>query len=90
VVNIRHKKIGLQRRPINSKFTIFVIMELILKKVQKKHLPLIHELAKMLRVEVEAKGESHYDPDFVAEILQAEQDIKDGKGVKIATQDLWK
>ena len=65
-------------------------MELILKKVQKKHLPLIHELAKMLRVEVEAKEESHYDPDFVAEILQAEQDIKDGKGVKIATQDLWK
>jgi len=65
-------------------------MELILKKVQKKHLPLIHELAKMLRVEVEAKGDSPYDPDFVAEILQAEQDIKDGKGVKIATQDLWK
>ncbi len=50
-------------------------MELILKKVQKKHLPLIHELAKMLRVEVDG---------FVAEILQAEQDIKDGKGVKFA------
>lgn len=65
-------------------------MELILRKVQKKHLPLIHELAKMLRVEVEAKEQSPYDPDFVAEILQAEQDINDGKGVKIATQDLWK
>lgn len=65
-------------------------MELILKNVQKKHLPLIHELAKMLRVEVEAKEESPYDPDFVAEILQAEEDIKAGKGLKMATQDLWK
>lgn len=65
-------------------------MELVLKKVQKKHLPLIHELAKMLKVEVEAKEDSPYDPDFVAEILQAEEDIKSGKGVKMATQDLWK
>ena len=31
-----------------------------------------------------------YDPEFVAQILQAEQDIKDGKGIKIATEDLWK
>lgn len=65
-------------------------MELILKNVQKKHLPLIYEMAKMLKVEVEAQGRSSYNPDFVAEILQAEQDIKEGKGVKIATQDLWK
>lgn len=65
-------------------------MELILKKVQKKHLPLIQELAKMLRVEVETKEESVYNPEFVAQILQAEQDIKDGKGTKIATEDLWK
>ncbi len=65
-------------------------MELILKKVQKKHLPLINELAKMLRVEVVTKETSSYDPEFVSQILQAEQDIKDGKGVKIATEDLWK
>lgn len=65
-------------------------MELILKKVQKKHLPLINELAKMLKVEVETVEGSPYDPEFVAQILQAEQDIKEGKGVKIATEDLWK
>lgn len=34
--------------------------------------------------------EEPYNRKFVAAILEAEQDIKDGKGVKIATQDLWK
>jgi hypothetical protein len=33
---------------------------------------------------------SPYNPEFVTSILQAEQDIKDGKGVKIDTKDLWK
>jgi len=65
-------------------------MELILKNVQKKHLPLIQELAKMLKVEIEAKKDSPYNPEFVSQILQAEEDIKAGKGVKIATKDLWK
>ncbi len=33
---------------------------------------------------------SIYNSEFVAEILQAEEDIKNGKGVKIRTEDLWK
>lgn len=65
-------------------------MELILKNVQKKHLPLINELAKMLKVEIETKKDSPYDQEFVSQILQAEKDIRGGKGVKISTQDLWK
>lgn len=65
-------------------------MDLILKKVQKKHLPLINELAKMLEVEIETKENASYDPEFVSQILQAEKDIRDGEGVKIATEDLWK
>ena len=69
---------------------LILCMELILKKVQKKHLPLIRELAKMLNVEVEAKEDSPYDTEFVNQILKAEKDIKAGKGVKIATEDLWK
>lgn len=65
-------------------------MELILKNVQKKHLPLINELAKMLKVEIKTKKDSPYDQEFVSQILQAEKDIRGGKGVKISTQDLWK
>ena len=34
--------------------------------------------------------ESPYDAQFSASILKAEQYIKNGKGVKIATEDLWK
>ncbi len=34
--------------------------------------------------------ESPYNPEFVKMILQAEEDIKNGKGVKIRTEDLWK
>lgn len=34
--------------------------------------------------------ENTYNPQFVAQILQAEEDIKNGKGVKIRTEDLWK
>ena len=33
---------------------------------------------------------SIYNSEFVAEILHAEEDIKNGKGVKIRTEDLWK
>lgn len=65
-------------------------MELILKNVQKRHLPLINELAKMLKVEIEMKKSSSYNQEFVSQILHAEKDIRDGKGVKIPTEDLWK
>ena len=65
-------------------------MELILKNVQKEHLPLINELAKMLNVEVNLNETDKYDKKFVAEILNAEQDLKDGKGVRIKIEDLWK
>lgn len=34
--------------------------------------------------------ENTYNPQFVTQILQAEEDIKNGKGVKIRTEDLWK
>ncbi|MHC0443517.1 DUF2683 family protein [Flavobacterium sp. 3-210] len=34
--------------------------------------------------------EKPYNPEFVKEILDAEKSIKDGKGIKIKTEDLWK
>ena len=41
-------------------------------------------------LKVTFEEESPYNPEFVAEIIQAEEDIKNGKGVKIRTKDLWK
>jgi hypothetical protein len=44
---------------------------------------------KVLRIDFETK-ESPYNPEFVKEILQAREDIKSGKGVKVSVEDLWK
>ena len=66
-------------------------MEIKLKKVQKKHLPLLKELAKSLNIEIEEEEvKSPYNKDFVAKILKGDKDLKNGKGVSIATKDIWK
>lgn len=65
-------------------------MEIKLKKVQKKHLPLLKELAKTLHIEMEEEDKSTYNKDFVAKILKGDKDLKDGKGVSIALEDIWK
>ncbi len=74
-------------------------MELILKNVKKKDFPVLKSLAKALGFVIEEKintSESElakqktYNPEFVKEILEAEQSIRDGKGVKIKLEDLWK
>ena len=55
-------------------------MELILKNVKKKDYPVLKSLAKSLGFEILNKEEKPYNPEFVKEILEAEQSIKDGKG----------
>ncbi|MCR4032595.1 MULTISPECIES: DUF2683 family protein [Flavobacterium] len=65
-------------------------MDLILKNVKKKDFPVLKSLAKSLGFEIIEEKEKPYNPEFVKEILDAEQSIKDGKGVKIKTEDLWK
>lgn len=65
-------------------------MEIKLKKVQKKHLPLLKELAKTLHIEMEEEDKSTYNKEFVAKILKGDKDLKDGKGVSIALEDIWK
>ena len=65
-------------------------MELILKNVQKKHLALIEELAKTLKIEIGETTQSSYNPEFVAKIKQSEEDFKAGKYKAIKTSDLWK
>lgn len=64
-------------------------MELILKNVKKKDYTVLKSLSKALGFEIE-KEEKPYNPEFVKEILEAEQSIRDGKGVKIKLEDLWK
>jgi hypothetical protein len=74
-------------------------MELILKNVKKKDFPVLKSLAKSLgfiieekidTIENELAKQKPYNPEFVKEILDAEQSIKDGKGVRIKLEDLWK
>lgn len=67
-------------------------MDLILKNVKKKDLPLLKALAKRLNCEIEVQDKP-YNPEFVKEILDAQQSIKDGKGIKMSSEDLknlWK
>ena len=65
-------------------------MELILKNVKKKDFPVLKSLAKSLGFEIVQEIEKPYNPEFVKEILEAEKSIKDGKGIKIKLEDLWK
>jgi len=68
-------------------------MEIVLKNVKKKDFRLIKELAKSLGFEIETKEESPYNPEFVKEILQAREEIKQGKGIKMTLEEidkLWK
>jgi hypothetical protein len=65
-------------------------MDIILKNAKKKDFPVLKSLAKSLGFEIIEEKEKPYNPEFVKEILDAEQSIKDGKGAKIKLEDLWK
>ena len=65
-------------------------MDIVLKNVKKKDFPVLKSLAKSLGFEIIEKIDKPYNPEFVKEILEAEQSIKDGKGIKIKLEDLWK
>nr|WP_288833918.1 DUF2683 family protein [uncultured Flavobacterium sp.] len=65
-------------------------MDLVLKNVKKKDFPVLKSLAKSLGFEITVEEEKPYNEEFVKEILEAEQSIKDGKGVKIKLENLWK
>jgi len=65
-------------------------MDIVLKNVKKKDLPVFKSLAKSLGFEIAEKVEKPYNPEFVKEILEAEKSIEEGRGVKINLEDLWK
>lgn len=62
---------------------------LIVQPKTKEQLAAIKAFMKALHIDFKVE-ESPYDPEFVKKILQGREDIKNSKGVKIATADLWK
>ncbi len=62
---------------------------LIVHPDNEEQLVAVKAILQVLKVTFEEE-QNAYNPEFVAEILQAEDDIKNGKGVKIHTEDLWK
>jgi len=62
---------------------------LIVQPKTKEQLVALKAFIKALKIDFKSE-KSPYNPDFVEKILQGRKDIKNGKGVKIATEDLWK
>jgi hypothetical protein len=58
----------------------------------KTQLSLLKKLATEMGMAFETKEvkESTYNSEFVDSILQSREDSKNGKGVKIPLEDLWK
>ncbi|WP_134089830.1 DUF2683 family protein [Olivibacter sp. XZL3] len=63
---------------------------ILIRPKNKTQLEAIKAFAKALKMDFETNSESPYDPDFVKKILDGREDVKNGKGVKIAVEDLWK
>lgn len=63
-------------------------MDIVLKNVKKKDFPVLKSLAKSLGFEIIEKIDKPYNPEFVKEILEAEQSIKDGKGIKMTLEEI--
>jgi len=62
---------------------------LIVQPKTKEQLKALKAFIKALKIDFKLQ-ESPYDPEFVEKIQQGREDIKNGKGVKISTEDLWK
>ncbi|MBZ4042730.1 DUF2683 family protein [Flavobacterium hibisci] len=68
-------------------------MDIILKNVKKKDFPVLKSLAKSLDFEIIEEVEKPYNPEFVKEILEAREELRQGKGIKMTIEDidkLWK
>lgn len=68
-------------------------MEVLLKNVKKKDFPVLKSLAKSLGFEIVQEVEKPYNPEFVKEISEAREELKQGKGIKMTLEDidkLWK
>ena len=63
---------------------------LIVHPKNKEQLSALKTFMKAFKISFEEDGKSTYDPDFVEMILQGDEDLKAGKGVKVDIDNLWK
>ena len=64
---------------------------ILIRPKNKRQLEAIRAFAKALKMDFETTcSERPYDPDFVKKILKGREYAKNGKGFKIAMEDLWK
>jgi Protein of unknown function (DUF2683) len=61
---------------------------LIVHPQNKEQLDALKAFMKALKISFEA--EKPYDPEFVAMVLQGDEDLKAGKGVTVDVDNLWK
>jgi len=70
--------------------SIYLYMETVVAHpANKEQMNAIKAFMKALKVDFKIE-KSPYNPEFVAKIEKSRQEIKDGKGVIIAVEDLWK
>ncbi len=70
--------------------SIYLYMEtLIAHPASKEQMNALKAFMKALKVDFTIE-KKEYNPQFVAKIEKSRQEIKDGKGVIIAVEDLWK
>ena len=62
---------------------------LIARPSNKEQLNALKAFMKALKVDYKVE-KSPYDPEFVAKIEKSRQEIKEGKGVRMKVEDLWK
>ena len=62
---------------------------LIAHPANKEQLNALKAFMKALKVDFKVE-KSSYNPEFVAKIEKSRQEIKEGKGVRIKVEDLWK
>ena len=58
--------------------------------IPDKEKDIVLQMLKKFNVKIKTIDESPYDPEFVAMIKKGDEDIKQGKGIKIDINDLWK
>ena len=62
---------------------------LIIHPKNKEQLTALKAVAKAMKIDFKIE-KSPYNPEFVAKVLRGSEQIKAGKGVIIALEDLWK
>ncbi len=65
-------------------------MDIVLKNVKKKDLRVIKSLAKALGFEISTDDEKPYNPEFVKEILEAAEEVRNGGGKEISIDEIRK